>query len=112
MSAPPVKPQPETPHAPARHALPWGRWGLRGAAILYLGFMVALPLAAIIENGFADGIAAFWGDIRNPIAMGALKLTLIMAVIVTAINAVMGTLTAYALVRYRFIGSGLLNGLI
>src|ERR1043165_7857692 len=110
MSATPANLHSEAPLAPARKALPWGRWGLRGAAILYLGFMVALPLAAIIQNGFADGMAAFWGDIRNPIAMDALKLTLVMAVIVTAINAVMGTLTAYALVRYRFIGSGLLNG--
>jgi len=112
MSATPANLNSETPLTPVRRALPWGRWGLRGAAILYLGFMVALPLAAIIQNGFADGIAAFWSDIRNPIAMDALKLTLVMAVIVTLINAVMGTLTAYALVRYRFIGSGLLNGLI
>ena len=96
----------------SRAVLPWGKWGLRAAAILYLLFMVALPLSAIIENGFAGGLRAFWNDITNPIAFGALKLTLVMAVIVTAINAVMGTLTAYVLVRYRFIGRGLLNGLI
>src|ERR1044072_1940689 len=95
-----------------RAALPWGRWGLRGTAILYLGYMVALPLSAIIENGLADGLRTFWSDIRNPVAFSALKLTLVMAVIVTAINAVMGTLTAYVMVRYRFIGRNLLNGLI
>jgi sulfate transport system permease protein len=100
------------PEVASRAVLPWGKWGLRTAAILYLLFMVALPLSAIIENGFAGGLRAFWNDITNPIAFGALKLTLVMAVIVTAINAVMGTLTAYVLVRYRFIGRGLLNGLI
>jgi sulfate transport system permease protein len=95
-----------------RGRLPWGRWGLRAAALSYLGFIVVLPLSAIIENGFKDGLAVFWRDIASPLAFSALKLTLTMAVIVTAINAVMGTLTAYVLVRYRFYGRGLLNGII
>jgi sulfate transport system permease protein len=91
---------------------PWGKWGLRLAAIMYLGFMVVLPLSAIVENGFRDGLTLFWADIKTPTALGALKLTLMAAVIVTLINAVMGTLTAYVLVRYRFPGRGALNGLI
>src|SRR5262245_27987623 len=92
--------------------LPWGRWGLRATAIAYLGFMVALPLAAIIKNGFADGLSAFVSDISNPIAFAALKLTLMTAVIITLVNAVMGTLTAYVMVRFRFFGKGLLNAVI
>lgn len=92
--------------------LPWGRWGIRSAAVLYLGFMVVLPLSAIIQNGLSGGLAAFRSDIVDPIAFGALKLTLTIAVIVTLINAVMGTLTAYVLVRYQFPGRGLFNSLI
>jgi sulfate transport system permease protein len=100
------------PAAPPRASLPWGKWGLRVAAISYLGLMIILPLSAIFENGFRGGLGVFWSDITSPLAFSALKLTLIVAVIVTAINAVMGTLTAYALVRYRFYGRGLLNGII
>jgi sulfate transport system permease protein len=74
--------------------------------------MIALPLSAIFANGFHDGLAAFWQDITNPTAFAALKLTLTTAVIVTLINAVMGTLTAYVLVRYRFPLQGLLNAII
>src|SRR5262249_28060457 len=96
----------------ARASSPWGRWGLRATAILYLGFMVALPLAAIIRNGFADGLTAFGDDVTNMTAFAALKLTLIIAVIVTVVNAVMGTLTAYVLVRFRFPAKGLLNAVI
>ncbi|HEX8091848.1 MAG TPA: sulfate ABC transporter permease subunit CysT [Blastocatellia bacterium] len=96
----------------SRRRLPWGKWGLRAAAISYLGFMIVLPLSAILENGFKDGLTVFWSDITTPVAFSALKLTLTMAVIVTAINAVMGTLTAYVLVRYRFYGRRLLNGII
>ncbi|HJQ23151.1 MAG TPA: sulfate ABC transporter permease subunit CysT [Blastocatellia bacterium] len=97
--------------APPR-VLPWGRWGLRATAALYLGVMIALPLAAIIANGLHDGLRAFWNDLSSPAAFAALKLTITMAIIVTLINAVMGTLTAYVIVRYRFYGRGLLNGLI
>jgi sulfate transport system permease protein len=92
--------------------LTWGKWGLRGTAILYLGFMVVLPLAAIIRNGFSGGLAGFWGDVTNVTAFAALKLTLTTAAIITGINAIMGTLTAYVLVRFRFPAKGLLNALI
>lgn len=98
--------------APARVSLPWGRLGLRVTAFLYLGFMVALPLATIIKNGFADGLPAFWEDVTNPTAFAALKLTLTTSIVITMINAVMGTLTAYVLVRFPFPGKGLLNALI
>ena len=74
--------------------------------------MVALPLATIIKNGFADGLPAFWEDVTNPTAFAALKLTLTTSIIITVINAAMGTLTAYVLVRFQFPGKGLLNALI
>lgn len=102
----------QKPIASARVLLPWGRWGLRGTAFLYLGFMVALPLATIIKNGVADGLPAFWEDVTNPTAFAALKLTLTTSIIITIINAVMGTLTAYVLVRFPFPGKGLFNALI
>lgn len=95
-----------------RVSLPWGKWGLRGTAFLYLGFMVALPLSAILQNGFSDGLAAFKADIVNPTAFAALRLTITTAIVVTIVNAVMGTLTAYVLVRFRFPGKGLLNTVI
>src|ERR1051325_11240091 len=101
-----------SPPARASAALPWGRWGLRFTAALYLGVMIALPLAAIFANGLRDGLRAFWADLSAPAAFAALKLTITMATIVTLINAVMGTLTAYVLVCYRFVGRGPLNGLI
>ena len=100
------------PTASANTRLPWGKWGLRGTALLYLGFMVALPLAAIVQNGFSDGLSAFRADIANATALSALKLTLTTAVIVTIANAIIGTLTAYVLVRFRFPGKGLLNAVI
>lgn len=91
---------------------PWGRWGLRVAGIGYLIVMIVLPLSAIVKTSIHDGATAFWNDLTNPIGAAALKLTLGVAVMTTAINVLMGTLTAYALVRYEFAGRRLLNGLV
>src|SRR5262245_16345767 len=95
-----------------RSQVPWGKYSLRLTAFLYLGIMVVLPLATIIQNGLSDGLRAFWGDVTNVTAFSALKLTVTSSAIVTLINAAMGTLTAYVLVRYRFPGKGLFNWLI
>lgn len=112
MSANQAKLNEPAPRASGRAPVLWGRWGIRWAAVLYLAFMVVLPLSAIIQNGLSGGLAAFRADIMDPIAFSALKLTLTIAVIVTLINALMGTLTAYVLVRFQFPGRRLFNSLI
>ena len=67
---------------------------------------------------FADGKAysaskaAFWSALMNPFAWHALKLTFGTALVMVAVNAVMGTLTAWVLVRYPFPGKGFVNALI
>jgi sulfate/thiosulfate transport system permease protein len=95
-----------------RRPLRFGQWGLRWIAIGYLGIAILLPLSAILKSGLSGGLQAFWKDITNPIAFEALKLTIVVAVITTIINIVMGTLTAYVLERYEFPGRRLLNSII
>jgi len=89
-----------------------GRWGLRATAISYLVLMILLPLASILHEGLRGGPGGFWRQLSNPIAVSALRLTLTVAVITTLVNAVMGTLTAYVLVRFDFPGKKVFNGLV
>jgi sulfate transport system permease protein len=91
---------------------PWGRWGLRSTAIAYLVLAVALPLAAVVERGFGAGLAEFWRQVTAPTALESLRLTLFLAAVMTAVNAVFGIITAYVLARYEFPGRGLFNGLV
>jgi sulfate transport system permease protein len=74
--------------------------------------MVLMPIGSIVHYGFSDGVAGFWREISNPVAVGALRLTLVTAFIATITNAVMGTLTAMAIVRSEFAGRHLLNSLV
>jgi sulfate/thiosulfate transport system permease protein len=112
MTARPADSRPAQAQASGRAVTPWGRWGLRFVAISYLAVMILLPLSAIFERGLKDGPSAFLAELTSPIAFAALKLTLMTAVIATVINVIMGTLTAYVLVRYDFPARSLLNGMV
>src|SRR5215510_10967698 len=98
------------PDSPRR--LPWGRWGIQSAALTYLMVLLLIPLAVIFQDGLKDGLVELWNSISQPIAWSALQLTLWTSAVMAVINAVMGTMTAYVLVRYRFPGKSLLNAIV
>jgi sulfate transport system permease protein len=74
--------------------------------------MVLLPIAAVTVNAFEGGWETFWNSISSPQAVAAMKLTVIASFIVVAINAVMGTIIAWVLVRDEFPGKGIVNSII
>jgi sulfate/thiosulfate transport system permease protein len=84
----------------------------RGASVLWLSVIVLLPIAAVVSRGFEDGLGHFWDAITDKEAVAAIRLTLISSLIVVAINAVMGTLIAWVLVRDEFRGKRLVNSVI
>ena len=85
---------------------------LRSVSLFYLGLMVLLPLAALIYESSLLGVSEFVKVVVNPFAWHALKLTFMTALAMVAVNAVMGTATAWVLVRYDFPGKGVVNALI
>jgi sulfate/thiosulfate transport system permease protein len=110
VTSAPARIRPFTSHK--RPTLPWSQWGIRGAALAYLAAMLLIPLAVILQDGLREGLGVFWRQISLPAAAYALRLTLWTALVMTLINSVMGLLTAFVLVRYRFPGKALLNGLV
>jgi sulfate/thiosulfate transport system permease protein len=107
-SAAPTARAPRVSFGAGRAVAPLGM----GIAVLYMSIIVLIPLAALTAGAFGDGWSGFWDAITNDQAWYAVKLTLIASAIVTLINAVMGTLIAWVLVRDRFPGKGLVNSLI
>lgn len=90
----------------------FGRWSLRGVAFLYLGLFILLPVAAILERGFADGLQSLSDAMSSFGAWNAIRLTLIMAALTAVINGIMGTLLAYVLVRIEFPGREFLSTVV
>ena len=88
------------------------RLTLRGVAIVYLGAMVALPVTAVVVKGFGDGLEGLRTALGVPGAVAAIRLTLITSALAAAINAVMGTMLAYVLVRFSFPGKRLLSAVV
>lgn len=83
-----------------------------GVAVIYMSLIVLIPLAALAAGAFDGGWSQFWAAISDEQARAAVTLTLGLALIVMLINAVMGTIIAWVLVRDRFRGRGLVNALI
>jgi sulfate/thiosulfate transport system permease protein len=96
----------------ASASLPWGRLGLRTVALTYLTVMLVIPLLVIVQDGTRQGLAELWLQVTLPMAWDALKLTLWTSALMMVINTIMGTLTAFVLVRYDFPGKTILNGII
>src|SRR3954465_8203649 len=77
-----------------------GGMAVRMLALTYLTVMLIIPLAVILFDGLRGGLGGMVRAITQPVAWHALMLSLWTAGVMAVINAVMGTLTAYVLVRY------------
>jgi len=75
-----------------------------GIAVSYLSLVVLIPLAAVAWEAVGGGWSAFWAAVSSPEAVAALRLTFEVTTAAVAINAVMGTLVAWVLVRDAFPG--------
>ncbi len=87
-------------------------YALRSLALGHVGLFVLLPVAALATRALAGGPGAVWTALRQPEAAFSLWLTFRLALAMIALNTVMGTLTAWVLVRHSFPGRSLVNALI
>jgi sulfate/thiosulfate transport system permease protein len=74
--------------------------------------MVGLPMAALLWEATSEGTQSFWDSVTSPEAVAALKITLAASVAVALLNAVLGTVTAWVLVRDDFRGKSVVNAII
>jgi len=81
-----------------------GQLAIRSIALAYLAVILIIPLLVIVQDGFREGLGEFWKQITLPAAWDALKLTLWTSTVMMIVNTIMGTLTAFVLVRYQFPG--------
>lgn len=85
---------------------------IRSAVIIYMLLLIALPVLALVHQGLQNGFTSIVHILIQPILIHAINLTLLTALIMALINALMGTITAWVLVRYSFWGRGALSALV
>src|SRR6476659_2954820 len=88
-----------------------GAFGL-GIALLWLTVIVLVPVAFLLAKAAEASPSQMWDQLSDKEAVSALLLTVGAALAVALINAVVGTITAWVLVRDDFFGKPVVNALI
>ncbi len=83
-----------------------------GFTIIYLTIIVLVPIGALALKALSLSWKELWELATNERAMAAYRLSLGASLAAALINAVFGTLLAWVIVRYRFLGRRILDGLI
>ncbi len=83
-----------------------------GLTLAWLGTLVLLPLTALVLRAAGSGWGGFWEHVSEPRARAAFALSVGAALVATAVDALLGFLVAWVLVRYRFPGRRLLDALV
>lgn len=83
-----------------------------GYALLYLGLIVLLPLAALLWKVAGMSWADFWQSVSNPRVMASYKLTFGASFAAATVNAIFGFIVAWTLVRYEFFGKRLIDAMV
>jgi len=83
-----------------------------GIAMIWFSLLVLIPLVAIVVQATAGGWTTYVAALTSPQTLAALRLTVGQAVLVTAVDVVMGTAIAWVLVRDSFVGKRVLEVVI
>ena len=81
-------------------------------SLLFLGLLLAAPLAAVLGQAFAKGWQAYLEAFADPDTLAAIRLTLLTAAIVVPVNTVFGICASWAIAKFEFKGKSLLITLI
>ena len=83
-----------------------------GLTLTYLGLLVMLPLTTLVICTASMTLGEFWSVVSSPRIVAAYKLSLGASLLAASINAVLGFIAAWTLVRYRFPGKKMVDALI
>lgn len=83
-----------------------------GFALLYLGLIILLPLAATFVKTAGMSFGDFWSTIWSPRVVASYKLTFGTSFLAALFNVPMGVILAWVLVRYEFPGRRFMDALV
>jgi sulfate transport system permease protein len=90
----------------------WVRMALIAVALLFLGFFLVLPLAAVFVEAFRKGSEVYFKSFTEKDALASIRLTLLAALISVPLNLVFGLAAAWCIAKFHFIGKNVLITLI
>jgi len=88
------------------------RWLSIAAAIGFLVLFLLLPLAVVFVEALGKGLSGYAAAVSDPIALSAIRLTLLTAAITVPLNMLFGLAAAWAIAKFEFPGKRFLTTLI
>ena len=83
-----------------------------GVTLAWLGAIVLLPLTALALRPWELGAQGVWATLTEPRVLAALRLSFGLSALAALLNAPLGLLIAWTLVRYEFPGRRVLDALV
>ncbi len=90
----------------------WVRWSILGLVLVFLALVLILPLVSVFAEALSKGLGVALDAIRDPDAIAAIELTLLVAAIAVPFNAAFGLCAAWAVSKHDFPGKSFLITLI
>lgn len=88
------------------------RYVLIAIALLYVSLVLVVPLAAVFAKALEKGFAVYIKSITDPMALSALRLTLITVAVAVPLNTIFGIAASWAIAKFEFKGKSLLLTII
>lgn len=83
-----------------------------GYTTAYLSLIVLIPLAFLFLRAASLDLSQSWAILADPRTVAAVRLTVLTSLAAACVNAVMGFVLAWCLVRYRFPGKRIIDALL
>jgi sulfate transport system permease protein len=80
--------------------------------LLWLGFIILLPLINVLVTAFSQGLPPYLAALHTEDAKAAILLTLLVAAISVPLNAIFGICAAWCITRFEFKGKSLLLSIL
>ena len=88
------------------------RWVLTLLALAFLVLFLFLPLVVVFTEALGKGLGGYLEAVRDPMAVAAIRLTVIVTLLVVPLNALFGVAAAWAIAKFEFRGKNVLTTLI
>jgi sulfate transport system permease protein len=83
-----------------------------GITLAYIFVMIVIPIVALLVKASSIASGELWATLASPRVQAALRLTFGASLAAAMVNLFFGSLVAWTLVRYRFIGRKILDALV
>lgn len=90
----------------------WFQWLLISVALLYLFFLLFVPLFSVFVGALENGIGAYLHTFTDPDTLFSIRLTLIISALAVPLNLTFGVAAAWAIAKFEFPGKTILTTLI